>query len=154
MRTRLLFLIAPCLLLIVILYTLAGAEQMPMVLGFGTAVVQSGSMEPTLSVDDLLFVKEESSYDVGDIVVYRSGNMLVVHRITEISGDTVTAQGDANNTADEPFDASEIRGRVVGRIPAVGRVVGFLKTPFCFGLLMGGAALLLLMSFRREEKEE
>ena len=35
-------------------------DQMPMPLGFGVGVVMSGSMEPELSVDDLIFVVKDS----------------------------------------------------------------------------------------------
>ena len=147
-------LILPCLLLFVIVYTLVGGNQMPMVGGFGTAVVQSGSMEPTYSVGDLLFIKEASDYEVGDVVVYQSDNMLVVHRIVEIDGNRITTQGDANNVADEPFSASNIMGRVIGSVPGVGNVIDFLKTPLGFILLVGSAMALMVISFRRELKGE
>ena len=131
-----------------------GENRLPMVFGLGAAVVQSGSMEPTFSKGDLLFIKEESDYAVGDVVVYPSGRMMVVHRITGIVGDSVTTQGDANNAADEPFDKSCIKGRVIGSIPRIGLVFDFLKTPIGLGLIISGAAVLTAMSFRKKVKEE
>lgn len=129
-------------------------NQLPMPFGIGAAVVQSGSMEPTYYTGDLLFVKAQSDYSAGDIVVYQSEGILVVHRVIEIDGGTVTTQGDANNVPDKPFDASCIKGSVVGRIPGVGYVIDFFKTPLGILLLVGGAVLLVELSFRREKKAE
>lgn len=129
-------------------------NQLPMPFGIGAAVVQSGSMEPTLYKGDLLFVKEQSDYSVGDIVVYQSEGILVVHRIVATTGDTVTTRGDANNVPDRPFDAGCIKGSVIGRIPGVGYVIDFLKTPLGILLLVGCAVLLVELSFRREKKAE
>ena len=74
--------------------TLAG-NAMPMRFGIGSAVVLSGSMEPTLSVNDYVIVQAADSYAVGDIVVYQSGNSLVIHRVVEIDGENIIARGDA-----------------------------------------------------------
>ena len=62
--------------------SLAG-NKLPMPLGFGVAVVLSGSMEPTLSVNDVIIVRESESYNINDIVVYDSGREMIVHRIKE-----------------------------------------------------------------------
>ena len=67
-------------------------------------------------------VKERSEIHTGDIVVYQSGSMLVSHRVTELDGDTVITKGDANNTEDEPFDRSLIKGKVIGWVPGLGDV--------------------------------
>ena len=88
---------------------LAG-DAFPMPLGVGVAVVLSGSMEPSLSVGDLLIVTEQESYSVNDVVVFEEGRSSVVHRIVAMDGETVTTKGDANNTEDEPFSAERICG--------------------------------------------
>ncbi len=59
---------------------LAG-NRLPMPFGFGVAVVLSGSMEPTLSVNDVIIVRESESYNINDIVVYDSCREMIVHRI-------------------------------------------------------------------------
>ena len=59
---------------------LAG-NAVPMPFGFGASVVLSGSMEPAPSVGDLLIVQAQEDYETGDIVVYQSGSVPVVHRI-------------------------------------------------------------------------
>ena len=61
----------------------------PMPFGVGAAVVLSGSMEPELSVGDLLFVAERDTYEVEDVVVYQDGGMAVTHRIIAINENEV-----------------------------------------------------------------
>ena len=56
-------------------------NKLPMPFGYGAAVVLSGSMEPEFSKGDLIIVKETDDFDLNDIVVFESGNSLVVHRV-------------------------------------------------------------------------
>lgn len=128
-------------------------NALPMPFGFGTAVVLSGSMEPTLSVDDLIFVKQQDSYAVGDVVVYQSGSIVVVHRIVSIDGQTVTTQGDANNAPDGEMDISRIKGRVVGSVKNAGAVVRMLKSPVVSVGLLAAAVLLMERGYRKEKEQ-
>lgn len=125
-------------------------NAMPMPFGVGTAVVLSGSMEPTLSVDDLIIVKAQKSYQVDDIVVYQSGGMLVVHRIISIEGDVVITQGDANNAPDSEIDRSMIKGAMVGQVKNAGGVVRLMKSPVVSIGLLASAVLLMERSYRKE----
>lgn len=127
-------------------------NQLPMPFGLGLASVQSGSMEPVLYKGDLLLVKERQDYAEGDIVVYQSEGLLVVHRIIDIDGRAVTTQGDANNIPDESFDIDCIKGEVVLRMPAAGYVIDFLKTPVGVIVLILLAALFLEISSMRDKK--
>ena len=127
-------------------------NQLPMPFGLGLASVQSGSMEPVLYKGDLLLVKERQDYAEGDIVVYQSEGLLVVHRIIDIDGRAVTTQGDANNIPDESFDIDCIKGEVVLRMPGAGYVIDFLKTPVGVIVLILLAALFLEISSMRDKK--
>lgn len=132
--------------------TLAGNE-MPMPFGWGVSVVLSGSMEPALSVDDLVIVHEQDSYETEDIVVYQDGSSLVVHRIISIDGDEVITQGDANNVADDPISLSDIKGKTVANIPFAGAAVRFLKSSTGFVLILVAAILLFELPYMRERKK-
>ena len=129
-------------------------NALPMPFGFGMATVLSGSMEPALSVDDVIFVAEADEYGVGDVVVFQSGNMVVAHRIIGINGDMVTTQGDANNTPDAEMPLSAIKGRVIGHVSGMGSIVRMLKTPVVTYGLLGGAIFLMERSFRREKQQK
>ena len=129
-------------------------NQMPMPFGFGGAVVLSGSMEPELSVGDLILVKESDDIQVNDVVVYQSMNSLVVHRVVDVNENMITTQGDANNVADEPVDVSLVKGEVFFCIPGVGNIVNFLKTPVGIVLTIGLAILLVELPRRSEMKQD
>lgn len=126
-------------------------DKMPMPFGYGMSVVLSGSMESRLSADDLVIIKATDSYNVNDIVLFQDGNSLVIHRIIEIDGDTVTTKGDANNVADEPINKSQIKGVLVYDIAGFGAVVNILKQPVFVILILAAAFLLTELSYRKEK---
>ena len=129
-------------------------NSLPMPFGCGVAVVLSGSMEPTIRIDDLIIVTEQEDYRENDIVAYQSGNMVVVHRIIEVEPDTVITQGDANNAPDAPIRKEMIKGKVVGWIPGAGRIARLMKSPVATVLLVGGALLLSELTLRKEKKKD
>ncbi len=121
-------------------------DPQPDIFGWSWSVVITGSMEPNIHVDDLIFVHEQDRYAVNDVITYRSdtGRSVVTHRIIEITDDGYLTQGDANNTDDfYPVPATRVVGKVVGGIPFVGRLVSFLQTPI--GLLVVLAVGFLLI---------
>lgn len=129
-------------------------DEMPMPFGYGMSVVLSGSMESRLSVDDLVIIKATAHYKVDDIVLFQDGNSLVIHRIIEIDGDTVTTKGDANNVADEPINKSQIKGVLVYDIAWFGAVVNILKQPVFVILILAVAFLLTELSYRKEKDND
>ncbi len=129
-------------------------NRLPMPFGVGVAVVLSGSMEPELSVDDVIIVRESGSYNINDIVVYDTGREMVVHRIIEQSGDTVITKGDANNTPDEPIKADAVKGKVIFSIPYAGIAVKALRSPAGIIVIILTAFLLTEGSFRRKKESD
>ena len=157
---RTLFLLAVSLIFGINIYnwnarSLTG-NTMPMPFGVGGAVVLSGSMEPAISVDDLIIVKAADSFEVGDVIVYQSGKIQVVHRIVAMDGETVTTRGDANNTDDNPVELAQVKGRVIAAIPYVGKLVRLLKTPPVTILLIIAAVATVELPYikEKEQKEE
>lgn len=131
--------------------TLVG-NGLAMPFGYGVTVVLSGSMEPELSVNDVVVIKECKSYSVGDIVVYQDGNSLVIHRIISLDGETAVTQGDANNVPDEPIKLSDIKGKKTAAVPYIGAVVRFLKSTAGFIVILAAAVVLFEMPYRAERK--
>lgn len=128
-------------------------NAMPMPFGVGLSVILSGSMEPTLSVNDLVVIKSADEYAVDDIIVYQSGNDLVIHRIIAMSEETLITQGDANNTPDEPVSISAVKGRMVASVPYVGALVRLLQTTLGKIVVIVLAAFLLTRSRQKERNE-
>lgn len=132
---------------------LAG-NPMPMPFGIGSAVVLSGSMEPTLSVGDFVIIKEAEEYAVGDVVVYQEGSGLVIHRIMETDGQTLITRGDANNVDDDPVPVIYVKGRMVCAIPYVGTLVRIIKSLPGTLVLLALAIWMMERSFRKEKSEK
>lgn len=129
-------------------------DILPMPFGVGLTVVLSGSMEPELSIGDLLVVVEQDGYAVDEVVVFQEGRIGVVHRIIEMDGATVVTKGDANNTADDPIDISRIKGKVVLTIPLVGYLINLIKTPIATVVILAAAIWLLERSFHKEKEKD
>ena len=118
------------------------------------AVVLSGSMEPTIGINDLIVVEKTNEYNVDDIVVYQSYNSLVVHRIYSIDGDVVITLGDNNgDDLDDPISMKDIQGEVIDIIPNLGLVIKIIKSPIGIIIILFSALLLLILSYKKEKKE-
>src|SRR5687768_2700988 len=93
------------------------------------AVVTGQSMEPGLSADDLVIVREQPSYSVGEAIAYRSRNLgqIVLHRVVAEEDGRFVTQGDNNDflDADRPSDADVI-GKQWIHIPRAGAAFTFL----------------------------
>lgn len=121
-------------------------NPLPTVFGWGSAVVLSGSMEPELPVGALLVIHREKNYRVGEIVTYEDDSgSLVTHRLVALENGEAIARGDANNTSDAPFPASQIRGKVRAMLPGVGSTILWLKTPPGLCTILLAIALLILL---------
>ena len=119
--------------------------KMPMLFDVGSAVVMSGSMEPELSPDDLIYVKKYQNYNKGDIITYEdTDGKLITHRIVgKAENGVYKTQGDSNNTLDEDtVYESQICGKVVLSVPKVGHLIRFARTPS--GILL---SILFVLAF-------
>ena len=91
-------------------------NKLPTFFGYGYGIVLSGSMEPVLSINDLIITKEQEDYKVGDIVIFENGNILTTHRIIKKNKKEIITQGDANNVEDKPIKKNVIKGKLVYKI--------------------------------------
>jgi signal peptidase I len=132
----------------------------------GIVVVSGDSMAPTMKNGDVVVYAQESSYEVGDVVVFPLAGEAegeVIHRVTSVipvgdgTEDQYVTQGD-NRASDDgaTTSTSEIRGSNRLRVPLLGLSVlvmrrvsdvllgswaGLALTP---GLLLGFVTLALL----------
>lgn len=118
--------------LIIIAKSIINKNETPSVFGIKSFIILTGSMEPTINVGDIIFVKE-SNYNVNDIVSFRDRSSYVTHRIVRIDkneagGNLYYTKGDNNNIEDSlPINDSIIEGKVVKIIPKVGSIFMFIK---------------------------
>ena len=116
--------------------------------GYFCAIIGSGSMEPTVAVNDLLLVKGDVSYQVEDIITYVSPHgSLVTHRIKELTDNGYITQGDANNIPDEEIPKQRVLGKVVFVLPGFGGIIDAIISPV--GAVLLACIFLLIVLIQR-----
>lgn len=118
--------------------------------GYRAYNILSGSMEPELSVGDLVVVRAAPAETVqeGDIVTYYpagSGGATVTHRVVSATmqdGEMVIeTKGDAADQADPPVSGESVVGVVVFHIPLLGAGIAWIQA---HPVLSAGGGILLL----------
>jgi signal peptidase len=127
---------------------------LPRFSGWRFDAILSGSMEPALPLGGVVAIKPVEPVDIstGDIIAYRSGKVLVTHRVVEllISGGgepSFVTKGDANQDPDlSPVPASSVVGKAVFDIPYLGYLAAFIKTRlgFLLTIFLPGLAIIAL----------
>lgn len=83
------------------------------IFGYSAFSTSTGSMSPTMEKGDIVLVKIGEPTKEKDIITYKKDNKFITHRIIEIDGESIIAQGDNNNTQDETITKDAIVGKVV-----------------------------------------
>lgn len=126
---------------------------------FRPYVIETGSMEPVIERGSLAFVSPQESYQVGDIITFKTPltniedkEFTVTHQIisfetNDFNEEFVQTKGVANEDPDPvlvPLD--KIIGKVIYHVPYIGRVVNFAKSPVGFISLIVAPALFIIFS--------
>lgn len=122
--------------------------------GYAVVNILSGSMEPTFTVNDLLIIKEQDDYHVGDIITFTQGKALITHRIVRIDSGCFITKGDNNNVEDPAITLSKIQGKVIKIIPGAGKIISALQNPFVFLFIILIVVGVLKISYSIEKKKE
>jgi signal peptidase I len=137
------------------LLTLAAVAAAPLVAGWGSYVVSSDSMRPSIAVGDVVAARptsDDHEVRVGRVYVFDDPareDRLLVHRIVERrdDGDFTTA-GDANDVTDlTPLEPAGIRAQAVLLVPLVGLPVHWARSrdwlPLLVWILASSAVFVL-----------
>ena len=144
--------ISTVLVVLVVLFAvlLVGAR----LIGLNVYTVISGSMEPTYSVGDLIYVKEVApeSIQVGDPITFVMNEDLLVatHRVVEVDAENqrFITKGDANEVEDAaPVHFNNLIGKPIFAIPLIGYVSNWVQNPPGIYIAVGGGLVLLLAVF-------
>ena len=125
---------------------------------FGTYVIVSPSMVPTIGVNDAIVIKrlDNDQYDVGDIVTFISNDanykgLLVTHRIVNKESvgskeSIYTTKGDNNYVEDPTYVKTDnIYGKVLFKIPKVGYIKSFFEKPIHYFICLLIPALIFIL---------
>ncbi len=121
--------------------------------------IVSGSMEPNIKVGDVIVskkVKSPTEIKVGDVITFTSTSsisrgMIVTHRVVEVykneNGYSYKTKGDNNLSPDTaPAEYNNVLGKVILRVPKLGKVQNFLGTQGGWLIVIVIPALLIIIS--------
>jgi len=136
-------------------YKQKGIEYTP---PFGLYTIISGSMEPNVEVYDVVIAADYdiSKIKVGDIITFASNwdinfGVTVTHRVVGISKNEkgeyqLTTKGDNNGSKDGgTVTQTNLIGKVVGRIPQLGRLQFFLAKKMGWFMIVFVPALAVIV---------
>lgn len=112
--------------------------------GYTIFEVESGSMSPTINVDDMIVVKLGKDIKKGNIITYMQDDDFITHRVIEVLDDRLVTKGDYNNSEDKIIDKDVVLGKVVKVIPKFGVWREILLSPKIIILIF---TTLILFSF-------
>jgi signal peptidase len=154
-------------LILIIVFGFYFGAQAALGTEYPALAVASGSMLPTLNIGDLIIVKKIDPAQIhadpltGDILVYKRGEELIVHRAVYIEpvGNgiyLITTRGDNTATDDPKWQSTRLVGKVIARIPAIGNLPLFLhseKNMYVLFLALIVILIILMLPFDFREEE-
>lgn len=123
------------------------------------AAVYGTSMEPKFQGGDVVVLRKGGQARVGDVVGYQSAALdrLVVHRVLRVEGGKLVLKGDNNAFVDPGLvSQSAVVGGLMFHVPAAGRAVEVLHTPWVMAVAGVLAAFFLMgggVASRRRGRE-
>ena len=122
-------------------------------------VITTNSMEPELKKDDVVVIKKAKAdyLKQGDIITFKQNGETITHRIVQIDdiedGKLYITKGDNNNVQDEQglrFD--QIEGKLVIKIPQLGKMVASFKNGIIIVLVLLISAIIYLNRITAKER--
>ena len=115
----------------------------------------TGSMEPTIEKDELIIIKEQKAYQVGDIATYVDvyGN-LITHRIEYLDKQDFVTKGDDNEISDESTNVKNIQGKVIYHSKPLGIFILYYLRLVIAVYIIIWLVLCVRKIVRKEEKHE
>ena len=136
-------------------------NEVPSFFGWKPFIVLSGSMETQISAGDIVVVKEIDTNELkkGDIIAFKDGNIVITHRIdevTEIDGKTqYITKGDNNNTQDIGYVSPEqIEGVFKFKVSRLGNLAMFIQTPLGMIVCLSIPIIIIILLQTTDSKKE
>lgn len=136
-------------------------NQTPDFFGYKTFIIVSGSMEPNIKKEDVIFVKEvpQNEIKINDIISFSQGETNVTHRVIEIIEEngikTYKTKGDNNHTADrEKITYEQIEGKYQFKISQFGMIIEILKSKITLVILILMIVIIYFYKNRMKQKRQ
>lgn len=151
-----------CINFIIIIQSKLNKDKIPSIFGYKPFIVLSGSMQPNVKIGDLVFVKKTNidKLKVDDVIAFKSDDKTVTtHRIIKIDTETknekcFVTKGDSNNVKDEGLVCkNNLEGKMVKRIPKLGKFINFIQQPLGFVVMMMTIFIICLFIYLYEDKK-
>lgn len=144
------------LYILIIIYLLV---FVPCLWGHKPLVVISGSMEPTLKVGGILYYEkiDLEDFKIDDILVYKTKDHIISHRIVDIVDAGFITKGDANNSIDNNLiNKNQVLGKGTNwSIPYIGYYADFIYThKYLLYISISIIVVDLLNDFYRDHKKK
>ena len=115
-------------------------------LGYQLLNIASNSMYPLINVGDGVMIKianENTEINQGDIIAYKLGEHIIVHRVKEVvNGNSYITKGDNNDVDDgNPIPKEDVMGIYKFQINGIDGLLQYIKSPL--GILL---SLILVVS--------
>lgn len=103
-------------------------------MGYQMLNIASNSMYPLINVGDGVMIKivnDDTEINQGDIIAYRLGEHIIVHRVKEVvNGNSYITQGDNNDVDDgNPIPRADVMGVYKFHIKGVDGLLQYIKSP-------------------------
>lgn len=131
---KLLEILGVAVILLIILYGML--MLIPRIMGLQVYVIESESMKPEYPLHSIVYVAdiEVGEVDKGEVITYYLGTdtkYVMTHRVADIDYEKqeFVTKGDANVAEDvEPVAFSRVIGKVVFKIPVIGKVTKLFQS--------------------------
>lgn len=152
--------IAIILIYNIILIALSSANKISVVniLGYKSYIIKTNSMEPTISINDVVITKKVKKEKIkkGDVITFLQDGEVITHRITQIEDNgNYTTKGDNNNIEDTfKITYENIEGKHILTIPYLGKIVQALDNKIVFLIITLIILMFMFITILNQEKRE
>lgn len=128
------------------------------IFGYKSYIIKTNSMEPTISIDDVIITKklDKENIKLGDVITFLQNGEVITHRITKIDENgEYTTKGDNNNIEDTfKITYDNIEGKHILTIPYFGKIVQVLDNKIVFLVITLIVLIFMFFTIQNQEKRE
>ena len=129
----------------------------PVLWGYHPLVIVSGSMEPILKVGGLMYYEkiDLNDFKTGDILVYRTKEHIVSHRVVKKLNSSFITKGDVNDIVDGEVYNQNVLGRGTNfSIPLLGYFADFIYYHKFILIIIFGLMIIDQMIYKDRERKK